>query len=90
MTSLLQFSAIAASRGEGLHPKLRDLFERSAMLPNSEVMRYDGMLQAGPSPASEGSQPLGDIISLATSRWTHPTGRALAVADRPRRPIDSL
>ena len=88
MTSLLEFSAIAASRGEGLHPKLRDLLERFAMLPNSEVMRYDGMLQAGPSPASESSQPLGNIISLAT--WTHPTGRAPAIADRRRRPIDSI
>jgi hypothetical protein len=33
MTSLLKFGAIAASRGEDLHPKLRDLFERVAMFP---------------------------------------------------------
>ena len=39
MTSLLKFSAIAAPRGEGLHPKLRDLFERVATFPNSEVVR---------------------------------------------------
>jgi len=63
MTSLLKFSAIAASRGEGLHPKLRDLFERVAMFPNSEVMHHDGMLQAGPPPASRNSEPLGDVLS---------------------------
>src|ERR1700730_17732800 len=64
MTSLLKFSAIAASRGEGLHPKLRDLFERVAAFPNSEVMHHDGMLQAGSPPASKNSEPLGDVISL--------------------------
>jgi hypothetical protein len=63
MTSLLKFSAIAASRGEGLHPKLCDLFERVAMFPNSEVIHHDGMLQAGSPPASGNSEPLGDIIS---------------------------
>ena len=64
MTSSLKFSAIAASRGEGLHPKLRDLFERVAAFPNSEVMHHDGMLQAGSPPASKNSEPLGDVISL--------------------------
>ena len=63
MTSLLKFGAIAASRGEGLHPKLRDLFERVAMFPTSEVIHHDGMLQAGSPPASGNSEPLGDIIS---------------------------
>ncbi len=63
MTSLLKFSAIAASRGEGLHPKLRDLFERVAMFPNSEVLHHDGMLQAGPPPASRNSESLGDVLS---------------------------
>jgi hypothetical protein len=54
MMSLGNFNAIAASRGEGLHPKLRELLQRSAASPYSEVaVRYDGMLQAGPSPQSE-------------------------------------
>jgi hypothetical protein len=54
MTSLSGFSAFAASRGEGLHPKLRDLLERAATFPFSEVgVRHDGMLQAGPTPKSE-------------------------------------
>ncbi len=54
MTSSNQFNAFTASRGEGLHPKLRDLLERAAASPFSEVsIRHDGMLQAGPNPASE-------------------------------------
>ena len=54
MMSLGNFNAIAASRGEGLHPKLRELLDRSAASPYSEVaVRCDGMLQAGPSPQSE-------------------------------------
>jgi hypothetical protein len=64
MTSLLKFSAIAASRGEGLHPKLCDLFERVATFPNSEILHDDGMLQSGPLPGSRTSEPLGDVISL--------------------------
>jgi hypothetical protein len=54
MTSFHQFSVFAASRGEGLHPKLRALLERAAASPFSEVsMRHDGLMQAGPSPESE-------------------------------------
>jgi hypothetical protein len=53
MTTLDDFSAFAASRGEGLHPKLRELFERTMTVPFSEVtVRTDGMLQAGPDPRS--------------------------------------
>src|SRR6266700_1156006 len=49
-----QFSAIAASRGEALHPKLRALLERAAGSRFSEIsMRHDGLIQAGPSPESE-------------------------------------
>ena len=52
MTFFHQFSVFAASRGEGLHPKLRALLERAS--PFSEVsMRRDGLIQAGPSPDSE-------------------------------------
>jgi hypothetical protein len=54
MISLGQFNVFAASRGEGLHPKLQALLERSAASPFAEVlMRRDGLSQAGPSPASE-------------------------------------
>jgi hypothetical protein len=54
MTSTNQFNAFAASRGDGLHPKLRDLLKREAEFPFSEIaIRRDGMLQAGPNPESE-------------------------------------
>jgi hypothetical protein len=54
MTSFHQFNLFAASRGEGLHPKLRELLERAAASPFSEVsMRRDGLIQAGPNPDSE-------------------------------------
>jgi len=54
MTSFHQFSIFAASRGEGLHPKLRILLERTAASPFLEVsIRHDGLAQAGPSPNSE-------------------------------------
>jgi hypothetical protein len=54
MTSFHQFSALAASRNEGLHPKLRALLERAAASPFSVVsIRGDGLIQAGPSPDSE-------------------------------------
>ena len=53
MTSFHQLSVFAASRGEGLHPKFRALLERAAASPFSEVSRrHDGLIQAGPSPAS--------------------------------------
>ena len=54
MTAFLNFHAFAAARGEGLHPKLRLLFERAATSPDSDVaIRHDGLLQSGPDPASE-------------------------------------
>jgi hypothetical protein len=54
MASSDQFNAFIASRGEGLHPRLRQLFERTAVSPISEVtIRPDGMVQAGPDPATE-------------------------------------
>ena len=54
MTSFHQFSVLAASRDEGLHPKLRVLLERTAEFPFWELsMRKDGLIQAGPSPDSE-------------------------------------
>jgi hypothetical protein len=54
MASSDQFNEFMASRGEGLHPRLQELFERTAVSPISEVtIRPDGMLQAGPDPESD-------------------------------------
>jgi hypothetical protein len=80
MTSLKEFNLFAASRGEGLHPKLRDLFERAANAPCSEVMiRHDGMLQSGPNPESETSAPCGNEALFAT----HSHAVVAAVCRRP-------
>jgi hypothetical protein len=54
MTSRNAFDAFVAARGEGLQPKLRELFDRAAARPFSELtFRGDGMLQAGPDPTSD-------------------------------------
>jgi hypothetical protein len=65
MTSFDRFNEFAVARGDGLHPRLRDLFARSAASPSSEVLvRDDGMLQAGPSPVSETAASRGNVTSL--------------------------
>jgi hypothetical protein len=54
MMTFLNFHVLAATRGEGLLPELRQLFERAATSPVSGlVIRHDGLLQSGPDPASE-------------------------------------
>jgi hypothetical protein len=54
MTTFLNLHVFAATRGEGLLPELRLLFERAATSPVSDlVIRPDGLLQSGPDPASE-------------------------------------
>jgi hypothetical protein len=53
MTSFLNFHAFAATRGDGLRPELRALFERVAAAPRSELtLRDDDMIQSGPDPIS--------------------------------------
>jgi hypothetical protein len=66
MTSFHQFNVLAASRNEGLHPKLRVLLERAAVSPFSEVsMRKDGLIQAGPSPNSEAAGSRGNVTAFS-------------------------
>ena len=49
-----KFHSIAALCGDGLRPELQALFDRLAINPRSELfVRDDGMVQAGPDPASE-------------------------------------
>ena len=72
MTSFHQLGIPAASRGEGLHPKLQALLERTAASPFSEVsMHRDGMIQAGPSPNSEVA-PSGINATPLTRKLTRP------------------
>jgi hypothetical protein len=54
MIFLHSFGVAAASRGEGLHPKIRSLLERAVASPFSELsIRHDGLTQAGPNSDSE-------------------------------------
>jgi hypothetical protein len=49
-----KFHSIAALCGDGLRPELQALFNRLAVDPRTELfVRDDGMIQAGPNPASE-------------------------------------
>ena len=87
MTSSNQLNAFADSRGEGLHPKLCDLLERAAASPFSEVsIRHDGMLQAGPNPASEMMASRGTVTS-----FTHEKRRAASAHElemqKSRKPV---
>jgi hypothetical protein len=66
LCSFHQFSAFAASRGEGLHPKLHALLERAATSPVSELsMRHDGLVQAGPDPRSEIASSRTNVVLLS-------------------------
>lgn len=67
-----EFSTVAASRGDGLHPKLRELFERTASFSSAEtVVRQDGLLQAGPNPKSEENPPTNTPSRQRVSRLWH-------------------
>jgi hypothetical protein len=66
MCSFHQFSAFAASRGEGLRPELRALIERAAASPFSEVsLRHDGLVQAGPDLESEIASSRAKVVLLS-------------------------
>ncbi len=52
--TMRKFHSITALCGDGLRPELQALFDRLAIDPRSELfVRDDGMVQAGPDPASE-------------------------------------
>lgn len=51
MTSLSNFHALAATRGEGLRPELRNLFERNVEEAHSEpALRNGSVVQLFPDP----------------------------------------
>lgn len=59
------FDAIAARRGDGLHPELRALLDRAAIGRSAELfVRRDGMLQSGPEPAAEATRD--NVVPLKT------------------------
>ena len=69
MTTSDRFNRFAAARGEGLHPKIRDLLER-ATVSSAVAVRHDGMLQAGPSPQSEMGASHGSVMAFRDGK--HP------------------
>jgi hypothetical protein len=53
-STMRKFHSITALCGDGLRPELQALFDRLAIDPRCELfVRDDGMVQAGPDPASE-------------------------------------
>ena len=87
MTSSNKFNAFTALRSEGLHPKLRDLLERAAASPFSEVsIRHDGMLQAGPNPASEMMASRGTVTSFTNEKRRAASAHELEM-QKSRKPI---
>jgi hypothetical protein len=56
-----KFNSIAALCGDGLRPELRELFDRLAIDPHSELfVRSDGMAQSGPDPKFDA--PVGSAL----------------------------
>jgi hypothetical protein len=63
MKSMTNFNVIAAARGDGLDPKLRELLERAIVSAHSEVIvRAGGMLQAGPNPRSTDMETVSAVV----------------------------
>jgi hypothetical protein len=72
-----KFLSIATLCGDGLRPELQALFDRLAIDPRPEFfIRDDGMVQAGPDPASETA--LTNVVPLRADR---PASVPPAVAD---------
>jgi hypothetical protein len=75
-----KFHSIATQRGDGLRPELQALFDRVAIDPRPVFfVRDDGMVQAGPDPAS--GTALTNVVPLRADR---PAGVPPAVADAAR------
>jgi len=84
MTVFHQFNVLAASRGEGLHPKLRALLVRAATSPLSEVsVRHNDLIQAGPSPDSE-------VVSSGINVTLFPREQACPAVAAPRTKMHKL
>jgi hypothetical protein len=73
-----KFHSIAALCGDGLRPELQALFERLAVDPRTELfVRDDGMIQAGPNPASETAPS--NVTELSPNFGDGRAGQAAAV-----------
>jgi hypothetical protein len=66
MNASNNLSEYMTARGDGLHPKLRALFDRECAYPFDEVkVRGDGLIQAGPDPRLERSTATTNVLSLS-------------------------
>ena len=81
MSGFLSFHRLAAARGDGLHPKLRELLEqREAIAASQDVVEIDrfregSFTQAGSAPAPKAPEFLpGNVVAFAAAQ------RAPAVA----------
>lgn len=81
MSGFLSFHRLAAARGDGLHPKLRELLEqREAIAASQDVVEIDrfregSFTQAGSAPAPKAPEFLpGNVVVFAAAQ------RAPAVA----------
>ncbi len=90
MTSFLNFHALAATRGEGLRPELRALFERVAAAPCSELtVRNDGMIQSGPDPiTAEAARERGNVSLFRQASARH-TGEGNQTLERRLGPFEN-
>jgi len=77
-----KFHSIATLCGDGLRPELQALFDRLAIDPRPEFfVRDDGMVQAGPDPASETA--LTNLLPLRADRpasVTPAVGRTIPIS----------
>ncbi len=88
MTSFLNFHTLAATRGDGLRPELRALFERVAAAPRSELtVRDDGMIQSGPDPISAEATKERGNVSLFPQASARQTDEANQNSGTPARPL---
>lgn len=75
MSGFLSFHRLAAARGDGLHPKLRELLQQREVIAASrdvvEIDRFrEGLFtQAGPAPAPKAPGFLpGNVVGFAPAR----------------------
>jgi hypothetical protein len=88
MTSFLNFDAFAATRGEGLRPELRALFERVSTAPRCALtVRNDGMVQSGPDPISADVTKEPANVSLFPQAAARQKDEANQDLGKPARPV---
>ncbi|MEO3385647.1 hypothetical protein [Mesorhizobium sp. CAU 1741] len=81
MTGLMNLHALAAPRGDGLHPKLLELFRRRAAIEASNgnvvdlgPLQEGAFTQAGPSPKPAVPEFLpGNVVSFRPAARTNAT-----------------